>query len=107
MSRQGRAADLLLLGSAKDDWSMGRLAIQSFTAAQAQQIQYRGKGLQGFFEMLRPEWRRTLIDLIFFASYQKTRTSKGLFWDWSSVYHVSLKVGNVARKTKGRVSSST
>lgn len=57
MSRQGRAADLLLLGSAKDDWPMGRQAIQNLTAAQAQHIRYREEGFQGFFEKLRPEWR--------------------------------------------------
>jgi hypothetical protein len=100
MLLEGRAADLLLLSSAKDDWPMGRRAIQCLSADHAQCIQYREEGLEGFFEQLRPEWRRTLIDLIFFASYQeeeastshrKTSTSKTPtvrvhFWNWASVY---------------------
>jgi hypothetical protein len=109
MSREGRAADLLLLGSAKDDWVMGRLAIQFLTAAQAQAIQHREEEFQGFFERLRPEWRRTLIDLIFFALYQeiststshrKTPTPKVHFWDWASVYPKFVKPENPQEKRK-------
>jgi hypothetical protein len=100
MSRQGRAADLLLLGSAKDDWPMGRLAIQFLTAAQAQAIQHRKEEFEGFFERLRPEWRRTLIDLIFFASYKNASSSKMHFWDWTSVYPKFVKPEKPQEKRK-------
>jgi len=52
MSLERRAADLLLLGSAKNDWPMGRRAIQSLTAAQAEAIQDRDEQFEGFFERL-------------------------------------------------------
>jgi hypothetical protein len=86
MSRECRAADLLLVASSKDDWKMGQIAIQNLSAAQASQLRRQPGGFQGFFDKLRPVLRRTLIDLIFFAAYQpsSTTTSK-LFWDWSSL----------------------
>ena len=75
VSRECRGADLLLLASDKDDWPMGRRAIQCLTPDNARQIQDREEVFEGFFERLRPEWRRTLIDLIFFASYQEAEVS--------------------------------
>ena len=86
VSGERRAADLLLLASSKDDWAMGQVAIQFFTTGQASELRLRPGGVQGFFEKLRPEWRRTLIDLIFFAAYQESSIStRGLFWDWASL----------------------
>jgi hypothetical protein len=86
VSEEHRAADLLLLASPKDDWKLGQLAMQYFTIGQTSELRLRPGGLQGFFDELRPVWRRTLIDLIFFAAYQpsSTTTSK-LFCDWSSL----------------------
>ena len=117
MLLERRAAHLLLLGSAKNDWPMGRRAIQSLTAAQAEAIQYRDEQFEGFFERLRPEWRRTLIDLIFFASYQetsvatshrktetstsrKTPTLRIHFWDWASVYAKFVEPEKLQEKRK-------
>ena len=56
VGHEDRAADLLLLGSAKDDWPMGRRAIQCLTPDDARQIQDREEGFEGYFERLRPEW---------------------------------------------------
>jgi hypothetical protein len=86
VSEEHRAADLLLLASPKDDWKLGQLAMQYFTIGQTSELRLRPGGLQGFFDELRPVWRRTLIDLIFFAAYQKSSTiTWGLFWDWASL----------------------
>ena len=86
VSEEHRAADLLLLASSEDDWKLGQVAMQNFTIGQTSELRLRPGGLQGFFDELRPVWRRTLIDLIFFAAYQKSSTTtRGLFWDWASL----------------------
>jgi hypothetical protein len=123
MSHEGRAADMLLLASKKDDWTMGRKALRNLSANQAAQISVRREGLQGFFEQLRPVWRRTLIDLIFFATFTKTPTktpsfkktptfsrTKSLtktstdtnkpFWDWASLESKFVAPQESAEKRK-------
>jgi len=107
VSDEDRAADLLLLGSARNDWPMGRHAIQCLTSDDARQIQNREEGFEGFFERLRPEWRRTLIDLLFFASYREPETynrknlnSRMHFWDWDTVYEKFVEPEKLPEKRK-------
>ena len=108
VSPEDRAADLLLLGSARNDWPMGRHAIQCLTSDDARQIQNREEGFEGFFERLRPEWRRTLIDLLFFASYRELETynrknhmyTRMHFWDWDTVYEKFVEPEKLPEKRK-------
>ena len=86
MSLEGRAADLLLLASSQDDWDMGKIAVKQLSESQILQIKTLPEGFEGFFEKLRPEWRGTLIDLIFFAIYNQYSTrATTILLDWNLV----------------------
>jgi len=76
-----RVADLLLLASARDDWAMGRTALAQFHGYRVKLIASRPGGFEGFFAELRPTWRQTLKDLVFFHSLEK----KKLLYDWYDI----------------------
>jgi hypothetical protein len=73
-----RPGDLLLLASARDDWTMGRSALSSLCGSHRKSIASKAGGLEGYFAKLRPIWSQKLKDLVFFRSFE----IKKLFYDW-------------------------
>ena len=76
------AAKLLALASTRNDWEMGRRIIQKLDRIRVKEILARPGGLERFFDNLRPAWRHTLIELIFFATYN----DKKLLYEWQNVH---------------------
>ena len=94
---ENRAADLLSFASNMDDWAMGRQAIRNMSFPQTSQIKDRPDGLQGFFKKLRPDWRHTLIELIFFMTYDE---EEDISWDWSALHSQFVAPERISDKRK-------
>jgi hypothetical protein len=71
-----RAADLFLLASRRDDWAMGRAAIRKLDKNHVEELKKKLGGYRGFFNKLRPAWRQTLIDLVFFELLNGERRNR-------------------------------
>ena len=61
---------------------MGRRIIQKLDKIRVKEILARPGGLERFFDNLRPAWRHTLIELIFFATFN----DKKLLYEWQNVH---------------------
>jgi hypothetical protein len=75
------AVNLMALASTRDDWEMGRRVIRKLDSNRVKEILARPGGIEGFFDKLRPTWRHTLMELIFFASFNHRK----LLFGWQDV----------------------
>jgi hypothetical protein len=72
---------MLLLGSARDDWEMGQIAVSKLTIFWVKRILLRYGDYQSFFDKLRPAWRQKLMELVLFTTLDNGK----LYLDWRSI----------------------
>jgi hypothetical protein len=76
------AVNLMALASTRDDWEMGQRIIRKLDTSRVKEILARPGGIEGFFDNLRPTWRHTLMELIFFATFNNRK----LLYAWQDVH---------------------
>jgi hypothetical protein len=81
------AVDLMALASTRDDWEMGQRIIRKLDTNRVKEILAGPGGIEDFFDRLRPTWRHTLMELIFFASFNNRK----LLYAWQDVHEQFLE----------------
>jgi hypothetical protein len=76
------AVNVMALASTRDDWEMGQRIIRKLDTNRVKEILARPEGIEGFFDNLRPTWRHTLMELIFFATFNNRK----LLYAWQDVH---------------------
>jgi hypothetical protein len=75
------SVDLMALASTRDDWEMGQRVMRKLDTYRIKAILAQPGGIEAFFDKLRPTWRHTLMELIFFTSFNNKR----LLYDWQDI----------------------